>query len=277
MGERSRIGLDTLAGGRYNQPRQDKPIPVENEPSQQEEAKLEGTRWLYDSEDDYKRAQKKLAAEIALEKKKKELAKKVRVDRAKRLAGSAAGKLKPALSTALTRTAKFLRAALVRTNRKKLLIGAGALGALLLIFAFSSQSGFKKPSSQVLGGQPASPTFDTLVPNDDAKLTTSGNVAFNKEKQVASFTDTIDEVPITVSQQALPERFQKNPKDELAKFAEDLNAREKIEVGNVTAYSGVSEKGPQTIVLIKNQVLLFITADKKLPQAQLIGYIDSLK
>jgi hypothetical protein len=280
MGKDQRIGLDTIGGARAKQTPQPEPaetpepVAAVPEPAKAEEP-LQGTRWLYDSDHDYERAQKKLATEIALEKKKKELAKKVRSERAKRLAGTFRAKVKPAVSQVVPKTLAIARKGLARKHRKKVLIGAAGL-AVALFFAWSSQSNLGKPSTQVLG-QSAAPTFNTLLPGDDAKQTTSGQVAYDRDKKVASFTDTIDEIPLTVSQQALPERFKKDPATEISKFAADINANEKLQIGSLTAYSGVSEKGPQTVVFIKNDVLVFVTASKKLPTAQLIGYIDSLK
>jgi hypothetical protein len=281
MGKDRRIGLDTIGGSvrpAHPQPPEHaetpKPAPTpEPEPAKTES--LQGTRWLYDSDNDYERAQKKLAAEIALEKKKKELAKRVRAERAKELAGGIKSKLKPAAAKILPKLLALSRKALARRHRKKVFIGAAGL-ALLAVFVWSTQGNVGKPSTEVLG-ESAAPTFDTLIPNDDPKLTTSGKVAYDSSKKVASFTDDIEETPLTVSQQALPERFKHDPASELGKFAEDINAKEKLQVGSLTAYSGISEKGPQTVVLIKNNVLIFITASKKLPTAQLIGYIDSLK
>lgn len=295
---KERIGLDTITSGRFagrpirrSEPSADQrpnrrfpraepaaAAPDNAEPTPEDAKKyLEGTRWLYDDEADYKRAQKKLATEIAREKIKKDLAKKARIEKVKSLSVAAKSTAKKHAKRALPLARRALAKA-KRTERKKLLLIGGAMTAALLMFVVVPQlNKGKKTPSQVLAGHTATPTFNTILPNDNISQTTSGKIAFNTQRGVASYTDAINDVAITVSQQALPERFQKDPLGQLGKFAEDINAKDKMELDGATAYSGLSAKGPQTTVLIKNDLLVFITAEKKLDNDALRDYINSLK
>ncbi|HSE61277.1 MAG TPA: hypothetical protein VLA88_03200 [Candidatus Saccharimonadales bacterium] len=290
---KERIGLDTISSGRFagrpiqrsnptipDEPNQvPTPVTSTKKPESEEDAKayLEGTRWLYDDESDYKRAQKKLAAEIAREKLKKELAKKARIEKAKDVAST----LKHTAKKQTKRVLPVARLALTKVKhleRKKMALVGGAIVATIVIFGVLPQlNGSKKPSSQVLSGQNAAPSFTVISPNSDIKNTTSGKVAFDSGRGVASYTDNVDDINITVSQQALPERFKKDPLGELGKFAESIYAKDKMELDSTTAYSGVSIKGPQTTVFIKNDLLVFIMAEKKLSSEALRNYIQSLK
>jgi hypothetical protein len=233
---------------------------------------LKGTRWLYDSEAEFQRAQKQVAIEEAHEEAKKQLVKKRRLAKAKELVGKPVKKLQTIPAHATT---------VLRAHRKKAILGlAGLLIGSILIFAFMLQMQTRSTpqTTEVLNSnQSASPAFPTVAPGGDISRTQSGKLGYDPDKKVASYTDAIAGTPVTISQQALPERFQPDPTGELAKFAEEINAKEKHEVGDVIAYSGLSAKGPQTTILIKNQLLVFIAADKELPDDALKSYIASLK
>lgn len=286
---KERIGLDTIAGGQFagrplkqlDKSQADPAAPTQNSKEASGDY-LEGTRWLYDDEAEYKRAQKKLASEIAREKLKKDLAKKARIERAKKLGSSLKDAAKSHARAARSHAKKTVPVArrvwANPSQRKKALIAGGAAVAVLFMFVVLPQlNKSKRPSSQVLAGHSATPAFDTVLPNDNVKDTSSGKVAYEPSRGVASYTDDIAGTMVTVSQQALPEKFQKDPLGQLGKFAEDINAKDKLVLDEATAYSGLSAKGPQTTVLIKHDLLIFITADKKLPDDELKAYINSLK
>jgi len=235
-----------------------------------EDTELEGTRWLYESEDDYKHAQKKLAAEIAREKFKKDLARKARVAKLRELADKLRG--------ILISRVKSLRSWVIHSdNRKKVMVGSAGVVVLLIAIAVVPGIFGGKKSSTVLTSQSQAPEFSTISPGGDIKSTESGQIAYDPGKKVASFTDKIEGVAVTVSQQALPEKFASDRAGELEKFAHEIYANEKLEIGDTTAYIGVSSKGPQTVVLIKNDLLLFISTESKVQNLALFDYIDSLR
>lgn len=165
---------------------------------------------------------------------------------------------------------------------KKYYIGVGALLVLPLCFmlvasfthvAKNSES-TKKPEVQ---GKTvaAKPDFNTLKP------TTSDNQAtetkYDATKKVASYNDVLKDVPITVSQQPLPAKFVKDPTGEIANLAKEINANDKISTSDATAYAGISIKGPQTVVFTKNDLLVFILADKKIDQLAWADYIEKMQ
>jgi hypothetical protein len=240
-------------------------------PTKNSEEPLKGMRWLYEDDDDFERAQKKTAAEVSREELKKQLAKKARADQAKKLTAKLAGGLKKALSAIY----KTLRAVFSPRHRKKALIAAPILvAAIISAYIFIP----KNPEARVLGDDlPNSPTYDTLIPNNSIESTTSGQIAYNKQKQLTSYTDEIGSIQATISQQPLPEKFKKDPFGELEKLAHEIGASEKLQTGTTTAYVGLSGEDTQTAVFIKNQVLVFITAAKEFDVLELFTYIDSLQ
>lgn len=229
---------------------------------------LSGMRWLYEDEADYERAKKKMASEIYREEVKKLLAKKVRTEKRQQLTDGLANTTKNALNS----TYGFFQ----KVFRKKVFFAASGAAVLALSIIFILNRASEKPRSDILGQNKNEPAYDTLLPNGSAKNTVSGRAAYDSEKQVASYADDIGKVSATVSQQTLPEKFQNNPEREISKLAQRMGATEKLEAGNTTAYLSSSEK-LQRVLFTKNQLLVFITANEKLDDAQLLNYIDSLK
>lgn len=237
---------------------------------------MDGTRWLYDSDDDYKHAQKKLAAELAREQRKKELTQKARADRVKVLQARLAGGLKASVPF----TKRLARRVLPLLAKRKKIVFAAAGVLIIAVVAINliPQPG-NKPGAPVLGStsQQHTPSYDTIFPNNDINATSSKEFAYEPQKKVTSYTDEIGDAEVTVSMQPLPERFKKDPPGELAKFATDFNATEKLDMVDNMAYIGTSVKGPQTAVFIKNGLLVFISADKKFDKQFLSDYIISLQ
>lgn len=128
---------------------------------------------------------------------------------------------------------------------------------------------------ETLGQQsaaPAKPPYKTLTSHN----TSARPIRYDPEYKVASYTDTIGTIPITVSQQQLPEPFKKDPSGELSKLAENISANDPVEASGLKAYVGTSAKGPQTLVMVKNDLLIFIKSNTKVPKDAWAKYIESL-
>jgi hypothetical protein len=240
------------------------------------DAHMKGMRFLYESESEFKDARKKLAFEIAREKLKKQVATQARVDVARKFFIVLAAAVKAA-PQALRRLGRLMAA-----HKKATALSAVAVIAVVAAFSFvpgvlsgvgSKKPGDAPPTTKVI----TDPEFKTLAPNGDVKSAASGSYAYDQAKKVASYTDKIGTVNVVVSQQQLPDKFLGNPDGELAKFADQIYAKEKLEVGVTTAYIGTSEKGPQTVVFTKDLLLIFISADRELDKSSLFNYIDALK
>lgn len=230
----------------------------------------DGMRWLYDDDESYAKAVRKMRIEAAMEARKKQLAQKTRVTHLKRA--------KVRMIDGTRTTAGRLADMSARAKKVALLSGVVLVVSVVAFTTLrqNDDAGSGKATT-VQGVQDKKiPEFDYLIPKD-APQSVSGAVAYDSQRKVASFSDVIGADSIVVSQQPLPEKFKIDPVGELEKFAKQINANDKIEVGEVTAYSGVSIKGPQTIVLIKNGVLLFMTSDHKLQNKAWFDYIAKLQ
>lgn len=121
------------------------------------------------------------------------------------------------------------------------------------------------------------PKFDTVVPDGKSIKDYGGWTRISPPDRVPVFaySDKIGDVTINVSQQELPENLRDNG-EELEKLSADFNADKKLTVGDITAYIGTSAKGPQSVIFIKDNLLVLIKSTAKISDDQWITYISSL-
>lgn len=93
---------------------------------------------------------------------------------------------------------------------------------------------------------------------------------------VVAYNDAIDGIEVSVTQQALPSSFQNNADEQVAELAKKFNATDKLTAGNAILYVGTSTKGPQSVILTKNNLLITIKSQAKIADASWIKYVTSL-
>jgi hypothetical protein len=94
---------------------------------------------------------------------------------------------------------------------------------------------------------------------------------------VYAYTDKINDIEVSVSQQPIPGSFIGNIPDGIAKLAKEYNATNSLNTtAGVKAYIGVSSKGPQSVIFTKNNLLILIKSRKNIEDKDWILYIDSL-
>lgn len=94
---------------------------------------------------------------------------------------------------------------------------------------------------------------------------------------VFAFTDTINTVPVSVSQQALPKSLANNKAEGMADMAKRFNANNVIQVDDINVYIGTSVKGPQSVLFIKNNLLILIKSKSKIDDSYWEEYIHQLE
>jgi hypothetical protein len=93
---------------------------------------------------------------------------------------------------------------------------------------------------------------------------------------VYAYTDTIDSVRISVSQQPLPEKMKTNTDEAIASLAKQFNATTKISSSTTPYYIGNSAKGPQSVILTKNALLILIKSESAITEASWTAYVQKL-
>lgn len=91
-----------------------------------------------------------------------------------------------------------------------------------------------------------------------------------------SFSDTVDNIAINISQQTLPESFKKNTNAQIADMAARFGATTKLNADGTPVYIGTSAKGPQHVIFTKDKLLIMIKSEKKINDTAWVSYIQSL-
>lgn len=95
---------------------------------------------------------------------------------------------------------------------------------------------------------------------------------------VYTFVDSIDGRVIQVSEQKVPANFINNQNEELSALAKGFQANEKFQIDEIEVYHGYSEKGPtQSLIFIKDGLLVFISAEGRFSEDVWVSYILSLE
>ena len=173
----------------------------------------------------------------------------------------------PITPAAKPRTSSLAR---IRPLTKRILIIAGIIIILvvggLLIRLFFTHSAMLSPKYQTIspGGIPIE------------QLGGWKRVSPPEKDPVFAYSDMIDGVNISVSQQPLPVSFEADPAGKTAELAKSYSATNKIEADKITIYIGTSVKGPQSVIFTKTDLLVLIKSEKKLSDASWKRYIESL-
>lgn len=122
------------------------------------------------------------------------------------------------------------------------------------------------------------PTFQTLLPSNTSINQLGGwqRVSPPNNDPVFAFVDTIQGISVTVSQQPIPSSFKNNIDTSVAELAKSYNATTELTAGNTKVYIGTSYSGPQSVIFVKNGLLVLIKSEKKIADDDWIKYIQSL-
>ncbi len=163
---------------------------------------------------------------------------------------------------------------------KRLGIVSGALAVVLVvgIIALGAKNDKQKPgSTEVLGSNSRNVNFAYNLPTGAGHEIKPEEVRYDSSRKVVNYKDSIGGVEITVSQQPLPDDFDKDTTEKVKKLAEGFSATKTVATANPTAYIGTSVKGPQTVIFSKKDLLVFIQSTKEIDDHDWAEYITNLK
>ena len=146
--------------------------------------------------------------------------------------------------------------------------GLGFLGAGI----YQVNSAKKDEASNVPNFKPVTPhgkSIDNL--GGWQKVTTPNNDVFY------AYVDTINGVTVNISQQQLPGKFKADVSNKMLEMARAYNANVKLDVDGIKVYIGTSAKGPQSVLLTKDGVLILMKSWSTIPDSDWTSYIKSLE
>ncbi|MDB5160558.1 MAG: hypothetical protein JWO99_821 [Candidatus Saccharibacteria bacterium] len=122
------------------------------------------------------------------------------------------------------------------------------------------------------------PGYQTILPNDKTITQLGGwqRISPPNSDPVFAYSDKIDGIAISVSEQPLPISFGGDVDAQVAELAKKFNATNKVTAGDTTVYLGTSAKGPQSAIFIKINLLILIKSQDKINDDAWIKYVKSL-
>lgn len=142
----------------------------------------------------------------------------------------------------------------------------------------SSGNATGSSSQEPVGG--TSPQYQTLTPSGKDVEEFGGwkRVSPPSSNPVFAYSDTIDRIQISVSQQPLPRDFSSDPDKDIKELAEGFNANDRHVADDATVYFiGTSSKGPQSVILSKKDTLILIKAPAQIKPESWSAYIATLQ
>jgi hypothetical protein len=123
------------------------------------------------------------------------------------------------------------------------------------------------------------PDYDTVLPAGKTAESLGGwtRVSPPKSDPVYAYADKLAGIQIAVSQQPLPKELERNTDEAVEDLAKSYGATDRLEVGKTTAFMGTSVKGPQSIILTKDDTLILIKSQAPIPADTWKTYIGSLR
>lgn len=162
-----------------------------------------------------------------------------------------------------------------RRLRKRTIIIAGVIAVLIVAGVISllvANHAKKHAIIQDTG-------YTTILPEGRSIVDLGGWVRVSPEgtTPVYAYNDTLTDIPISVSEQPLPESFKNDSAAKVAELAKSYNASATLAIGDTTIYIGTSAKGPQSVIFTKSNLLVLIKSEKKIEDAAWSSYAASLQ
>lgn len=175
--------------------------------------------------------------------------------------------------------------AFVRRDRKTTIYSGVGAAVLVIALGYSVFGPSGKPQITKVQGETtediqlgATSDFDLLYPTTRkeselplAKISPPGSPA------AYTYVDRVEGVEVQVTQQELPDRFKTNQVEEFKNFAVNFAATTEVKGSGFTAYLGVSVKGPQSVVMIKNDRLVLLKSASAIPDDKWATYLSTLQ
>lgn len=178
--------------------------------------------------------------------------------------------------------------AFVTRDRKTMIITGSIVGVMVLLVVgkFTFLGGSSSGGQTAVQGETtqesielnATTDFEIIIPNFRTKEQLSiAKVSPPGAPAAYAYLDVIGDDEVQVTQQELPEVFKTNQEKEFEEFALGFAADQRIDGEGFTAYVGTSERGPQSVVAIKNERLVLIKSTKVIDNQLWSQYMVSLE
>ena len=167
-------------------------------------------------------------------------------------------------------------------RKKRIIVALLIVSALFIIgnyFLASDEARTTADSSNRRGPVKGTPDYSTVLPaGKDIKELGGWTLVSPPDRDPAfAYIDTIGNTQINVSQQPLPDNLKPDTTQKIEELAKSFGANEKVTVDGTTVYIGTSEKGPQSVIFSKNDLLILIKSSVRINSNEWTKYVNSLQ
>ena len=127
--------------------------------------------------------------------------------------------------------------------------------------------------------QKGTPDYTTVTPKGTSIDSFGGwtRVSPPDRNPVFAYVQTLGDSTISVSQQPLPDNLKVDSEQALSALAKDFRANEMITAGDTSAYIETKNNGAQSVLFIKNGLLILIKSSRSVANTTWVEYIISLE
>lgn len=163
-------------------------------------------------------------------------------------------------------------------TRQKRRISIGLVVAILILTLLAIKLTSQGGEANADIDRSHQPTYQTILPVGKSIQQLGGwqRISPDDKDPVYAYADTIGSVSVAVSQQPIPSDFSGDADAKVAEVAKKFSATKKLSTASGTAYLGSSAKGPQSVILSKNNILILIKSQEAIDTQAWVAYIDSL-
>ncbi len=234
------------------------------------EEHIKSLRWLYDDEESYRKAVRKLKLQELIESKQKDLVKAERKHRVKMIAHQGRRLIVGSPKHVVKYAKKLSKRQVAYGTTAIVAIGALGFASKVVFGRYFSP----KQSSSVLSNSAIKADFKPLIPEGREEQITVNALKYDNQHGVITYNDKFNNADLTVSQQKLPEDLK--GEEVLKNFASSFNATEVIDTIRGKIYVSSNEDGGQVAVMRYGELLIFFQASSKLNILQWVDYTGSL-
>jgi hypothetical protein len=122
------------------------------------------------------------------------------------------------------------------------------------------------------------PTYQTILPTGKTIAQLGGWTKISPPDGTAvyAYADKIGKISVSVSEQPIPDSFNNDVDGSVANLAASYSATDNLTAGDTKVYIGTNADGPQSTIFVKDNLLVLIKSQQKIPDASWTTYINSL-
>ena len=234
------------------------------------EEHIRSMRWLYDDEESYHKAIRKIKLAELKEIREKELLKEERRKKRYGIIKSAATLGKQTTTLAEHNAKRVPRKYMIAVI---MIAGCLLIGVIIWRITGGSMNQAKDDAGTAIVAAKA-PFKAVITPGNDVA---PSQIQYDPQKKVLAYPEMIGATSATISQQPFPQQFIEDPA-KFEAFLDSIPSRMTYPLKNGSAYMAIDQNGKvQYSVIVTPDALVFIHASSALSQSEWITYFKALK